>query len=356
MTVNGTILEKQELLENPLSQREMDVARLVATGASNAEIARELTISPHTVKVHLRNMFEKLQVNTRTEASMLLVQRGWLTVPGFESEPPPQPTETSIAEPIPEPLPLADRIARPALWQRVYLILTLSIGFGLLVGPRLFTRAQPQDTFLSDGDREIVGKPVIEPDPRWEARTPLSEPRSRLAAAKLGVELYIIGGETLEGITVPTVDVYNLEFNEWQPRAPLPVPLANGAAVSLKGRIYLVGGSSTGETSASRNKVLISDEVWIYDPQLDQWQKLGTLPHPLAGSSLVAYNEELYLMGGWDGEIMRDEMRSIAPSSQSNENFPNWKLVSQLPEARAFFGAAVLKNRIYVVGGYRVVN
>lgn len=115
------------------------------------------------------------------------------------------------------------------------------------MGPRLLTRAQPQDTFLTDGDREIVGKPIIELEPRWETRTPMSEPRSRLA---------------LEGITVPTVDAYNLEFNEWQPRASLPaVPLANGAAVSLKGKIYLVGGSTAGVASAARNRVVISDEV-----------------------------------------------------------------------------------------------
>lgn len=57
-----------------LTARELDVLRQVARGLSNREIAAELFISENTVKNHIRNLLEKLQMKSRMEAAMYAVR------------------------------------------------------------------------------------------------------------------------------------------------------------------------------------------------------------------------------------------------------------------------------------------
>jgi len=59
-----------------LSQREVDVIKLMAKGHNNRQIADLLYISEHTVKVHIRNIFRKIDVTDRTNAVLWAIDRG----------------------------------------------------------------------------------------------------------------------------------------------------------------------------------------------------------------------------------------------------------------------------------------
>ena len=59
-----------------LSDRELEVLRLIANGKDNAEIARELFISPKTVKNHISNILMKLQIENRIQAAVYAVRSG----------------------------------------------------------------------------------------------------------------------------------------------------------------------------------------------------------------------------------------------------------------------------------------
>ncbi len=62
-----TVTRTQGLIE-PLSERELEVLRLIAQGLSNQEIGQRLFLALDTVKGHNRHIFDKLEVQRRTEA------------------------------------------------------------------------------------------------------------------------------------------------------------------------------------------------------------------------------------------------------------------------------------------------
>lgn len=224
----------------PLSERELDVLKLVATGATNQQIARALVISPNTVKVHLRNIFEKLGVQSRTEATMAAVRRGWVPVAAATLLPPAEqadaPTPPLVVVP---PLP-----ARPPLrpWQRVYMVAALVVALMAALLPGWWQERQPKaaSTLFTDIGQAQVATPLRVEVNRWNARAPLSAARSRLALAADGQKLYAIGGETVQGVTA-ALDIYDPRSNGWLPGPDKPTAVANICAALLGDRIYVPG-------------------------------------------------------------------------------------------------------------------
>jgi two-component system nitrate/nitrite response regulator NarL len=74
---------KSQILTQLLTIRERQVVLLIADGLSNKEVGRRLQVSEGTVKIHLHNIYQKLQVNNRTAlATLAVTHRDELALPG----------------------------------------------------------------------------------------------------------------------------------------------------------------------------------------------------------------------------------------------------------------------------------
>jgi DNA-binding NarL/FixJ family response regulator len=78
--IPGSVAEKlaEHLGSEKLSERELQVLREIAVGKRNKEIGAALGIAEDTVKMHVKNVLEKLEVNDRTEAVTVALRRGIL--------------------------------------------------------------------------------------------------------------------------------------------------------------------------------------------------------------------------------------------------------------------------------------
>jgi DNA-binding NarL/FixJ family response regulator len=72
--------ERQQIPAPRLTERELEVLRLVARGLNNRDIAKQLYISENTVKNHVRNILEKLQLHSRMEAVVYAVREKLLEI------------------------------------------------------------------------------------------------------------------------------------------------------------------------------------------------------------------------------------------------------------------------------------
>jgi two-component system, NarL family, response regulator DevR len=62
----------------PLSDTQLEIVRLIASGLSNREIADRVHLSQNTVKSHVQELFRKLDVGNRVEAALMATRKGWI--------------------------------------------------------------------------------------------------------------------------------------------------------------------------------------------------------------------------------------------------------------------------------------
>ncbi len=318
-----------------LSEREREILVLVAGGASNKEVALKLVISPNTVKVHLRNIFGKIGVSSRTEAALYAVRAGLVRVaveqPATDAEAingtvPERLAAVIPLAPVAPALPAAPVAARRRrLWAVALAAALILLVVSVAVAPLVRPGAAPTPTSLA-----------ISSEPRWQNRAALPTARSRLAAATYENQIYAIAGETAAGVTGLT-QRYDPLADTWSALADKPVAVADVGAAVLGGLIYVPGGRlASGEVTAT---------VEVYDPGADTWDARASLPVALSGYALASFEGRLYLFGGWNGADFVASVYEYDPAADE------WLERTRMPTARGFAAASASGGKIYVIGG-----
>jgi len=362
--------------ETGLSEREAEILRLIATGATNQRIANELKISVNTVKVHVRNIFSKAGVASRAEAVMYAVRVGLVPADVLAPSPSEQGSAVSsqdglVGEAGPGAANAADQeapaasgpfssgatglsaegdlesrlsfaspasIARrrwlpPLLgWYVLFAMIVVVGAYAALAATRLVDGVAVSTPSAGEGQGDEPG--------RWRVLAPLPFGLSGFAMAghlRDGKQLlYVIGGTTGSRVTDQVLR-YDPATNVWVPMSPKPTPVTDVRAAVIGNRIYVPGGRL--------GSGAISVRLEAYDTLRDTWLSLAPLPAPRSGYALAAFEGKLYLLGGWDGSKYRREVWQYNPDDDT------WRARAPMPSARAFAAAVSTEAGIYVVGG-----
>lgn len=319
----------------PLSPRELEIVAWVSEGLTNREIAERAYLSPNTVKVHLRNIFTKTGVASRTELSMLAVREGWVDVPQEETATKPSLEETAGPEAAPAPALPPWPAAR---W--VALVFGLALALGVLVLPpglRHNNNGATAAEALVDLPESVAAVPLPVAEDNWAELSPLPVRRARLGLTAYDGNLFAIGGLGPEGPSA-RLDIYDIAADRWTTGAARPLALANVGAVALDDRILVPGGCDA--------QGIPVPVVHAYATEADAWETPAPLPEPLCAYALAAFEGAAYLFGGWNGSQYRDVAYRYAPETNV------WTAIASPPTARAFGAAGALGNRIFYIGGY----
>jgi len=296
---------------NTLSLREQEVLQLAAKGLTNREIAQSLSISPNTVKVHLRNIFEKAGVASRTEAALYGMEHGIVTVPGV--------TDDVMVERF-----SVFKTMNKFRWVWVAMVLLL-VAFGVTFTANVLLPAPTLEipAFLDTAER-------------WKQLAPMPEYRVGMAIIAYDGDIYALAGEGRDGVAQ---EVFRYLPNEdrWEKLSEKPTPVTDAQGVLIGERIYIPGGRLANSTP--------TDILEIYDPREDSWENGANLPKAISAYALADFEGKLYLFGGWDGKDVLADVYVYDPGEDV------WDEGTRMAIPREEAGAVVLADKIVLLGG-----
>jgi N-acetylneuraminic acid mutarotase len=174
---------------------------------------------------------------------------------------------------------------------------------------------------------------------KWRNGAPLPLARGEVTAARVGSEIFVVGGFTSEGQNSARVEVYSPAQDAWGQVADLPVSVDHAMSAGYRGKLYVAGGYA-----ADRSRLMT-----LFSFSNGSWTRLPSMPEERAAAGAAVVGRKLYIVGGVTAGASGG--RALAKTALVYDFARRrWSSIPG-PTPREHLGVTALGGRIYAIGG-----
>ena len=204
----------------------------------------------------------------------------------------------------------------------------------------------------------VIGDPTQVYDPStdsWENRAPLPSIIMEMKANFVDGKIYVISGQPLAGLGIvnplSTNYVYDPVMDSWSEMAPIPVPVMGYASAVLDDKIYIISGGHEGGPDYEPINL-----VQIFDPETNQWTNGTSIPISVTSAGActttgVSFPKRIYVLGGATNYYFHYSHQGHDFNQVYDPETGTWTNATALPTPRNGFDAVVINDEIYIIGG-----
>jgi N-acetylneuraminic acid mutarotase len=174
----------------------------------------------------------------------------------------------------------------------------------------------------------------------WRTRAPMLLPRSETSVARLGDQIYVMGGYPGERVTSDQVQVYDSVTDSWSLGPSLPLPMHHTMAAVADRRLYLFGGEGGNPVGTSTVFLNLVHELNV---ESGVWEPRADMPSRRSGGGTAVIDGKIYVAGG--------RPPRGADFAMYDPEADTWTELPQIPTARNHLGVAAIGGKVYVAGG-----
>ncbi|HEX9317573.1 MAG TPA: kelch repeat-containing protein [Nitrososphaeraceae archaeon] len=165
--------------------------------------------------------------------------------------------------------------------------------------------------------------------------------RTEVVGAVLDGKIYVVGGYDETGETTDAVQVYDPRIDKWDKVPSLPEPVDHAAASAHDSKLFVVGGYVT-----DKGQRTPTSKSYVYEPSTEKWHEIKSMPTPRGAATANFINNTLYVIGGQDSS-----RKTVNTNEAYDPKTDTWTEKQPMPTERHHIASAVVDGKLYVIGG-----